>query len=142
MYYQLLPNSTKRTITVDDSDGGTDVLTGSNNVLSALNNCTPVSSGNSCLTVSVEEIINLGKVTMFPNPTSDLVNIEIENFTDKSGSIILFNTIGETVLSKEIDNLQQSILKTQLDVGSLPNGLYYTAIEEERLYHIGKIIKL
>lgn len=55
-------------------------------------------------------------VFFYPNPTNNLVNF---NLKENTGSVSLFNSLGQEVLSKQV-NSKEFIL----DVSNLPNGIY------------------
>lgn len=56
---------------------------------------------------------------VFPNPSTDLVNIEIETTNNLAVQVQLFDILGRNVLSTELDNG-----KATLDVSNLNKGLY------------------
>ena len=66
-------------------------------------------------------------VKVFPNPATDLLTIESD---DLSGyKIKLFNEIGEKVLAAELSTKHITI--HQIDIRSLPNGVYIMAMEKD-----------
>jgi len=58
------------------------------------------------------------KINLFPNPTSDFVNIELHGDM-QIANITIYNINGKQVLHQQINSQQ-----TQLNVGSLASGIY------------------
>ncbi len=69
------------------------------------------------------------KISIYPNPASDVLHIECENLK----KIRLHNSVGQTVLQRENEQV--------LQVSSLPNGVYYLEITTTDNYRrVEKII--
>ena len=74
-------------------------------------------------------------VTVYPNPTSSIFNLQLHN--DHPVQFSLFNSLGIMLLSKHITDKTESI-----DLSSYPPDVYYyKAINENDEVDIGKIIK-
>jgi hypothetical protein len=71
--------------------------------------------------LSLENDFIISGFSMFPNPTSDFLNIKIQE--GEIEQILLYNLNGKKVLSKEI-NKQQSVIDTQ----NLIRGIYFIKI--------------
>jgi hypothetical protein len=72
------------------------------------------------------------KISIFPNPTSKNINIELENETFK---VELLNQIGQVVYtSKEASN------KTNIDLSNFSKGLYFLKISTENKVYNKKIV--
>jgi hypothetical protein len=71
--------------------------------------------------LSVENYFTVSGFSMFPNPTSDFLNIKIQE--GEIEQILLYDLNGKKVLSKKI-NKQQSIVDTQ----NLIRGIYFIKI--------------
>jgi hypothetical protein len=65
------------------------------------------------------------KVLVFPNPTKNVVNINLADFKGKS-EVSLFDVNGRVVLRREV-----SAASTQLDISALPAGVYMIRIKNE-----------
>ena len=79
---------------------------------------------------------NLQSITLYPNPTSDIINIELPevgnyaiHITDISGKIVLNSTL----------NNQNYIT---IDVSSLPENVYVVSIQNGGFEFKGKIVKI
>jgi hypothetical protein len=84
--------------------------------------------------VSLNE--NFNRVTIYPNPTIDYLNIELVDWT-LSCSLDIIDMSGRNMLSKKI-NINNSQIKLELE-----KGIYYVKIyDESDLIHVEKIIIL
>ncbi|MDR1725118.1 MAG: leucine-rich repeat protein [Bacteroidales bacterium] len=81
-------------------------------------------------------VIDENKVTIYPNPTKNILNIEFEEYLQ--GSILLYDINNRAVLNKEI-NVKQNII----DMRFLPKGIYMLQIISSNGKFIGgkKIVK-
>ena len=76
------------------------------------------------------------KVFVFPNPTSNVVNINLTGFKGKS-DVSVFDVNGRVVLRREV-----STATTQLDISALPAGVYMIRIKNgAKEVNMTKIIK-
>ncbi len=82
--------------------------------------------------LGTEELNSQEKLKLFPNPTSDKLNLISE--TSLVGRIQLFNFIGEEV---ELEFLQENVL----DVSALPTGVYFIAVQSGSSSQTYKFIK-
>jgi hypothetical protein len=85
---------------------------------------------------------NLGdpvQVNIYPNPTSDIINIQFETATDKEISLFLLDAQGKLVKSEVIE---ASVLNRELNLQSLPAGVYYLRLTKGKLVNVYKVVKL
>ncbi len=65
-------------------------------------------------------------VNYYPNPTSGLLNVTLEGFTDKDLTIDVVNVVGEVVREKQVyHNDNESII---LDLSNLKSGTYFVRL--------------
>ncbi len=93
------------------------------------NNGTPLDSGYQLLPCSPNDLIPVTTaiekldgvvITMYPNPTTGLVNL----FSDKEiTSVSIYNSLGTLVYSSQVSNS-----KVTLDLNNLDNGTYFTVL--------------
>jgi hypothetical protein len=84
-----------------------------------------------------EQIINeivLDNIQIFPNPTTDILNIQSEENIE---SVQVLNTKGQIILSRNYEN-QNNI---QLNISDLASSLYSVQIKTSKGFQISKIIK-
>ncbi|OQP56794.1 peptidase [Niastella vici] len=88
------------------------------------------SRGNDLVTSDVQ------KVAVFPNPTSNIVNINLTGFTGKS-DVRLFDVNGRMIMQRQV-----STTNSQLDISALPAGIYMMKIKNDgKEVNMTKIIK-
>jgi hypothetical protein len=85
--------------------------------------------------ITANEELSDMEVKLFPNPTSDKITIQSDNF--KSTTLQIFDNVGRQVL-------QQNITKSEtvLDISDFKTGQYLLQIEREGKRNVYKIMKL
>jgi len=84
---------------------------------------------------SIEKIDELVELTIYPNPTNDVINIEIKSIKNETTELVLINEIGKTVYNQQIN----SNGLTQIKMDGLPAGIYFLKVNNVKTY---KIVKL
>ena len=88
-------------------------------------------------TVGVNEVGNGATINVFPNPANDIVNFQFSDVNSKR-KIVLYNTIGEVVLTEDATT-QNSSLKTH----HLLSGIYfYTILVGDKNIKTNKIVMI
>jgi len=85
-----------------------------------------VVNGVNELTVSLESI------TVYPNPSSDKITFE----TPVEGYLSILNLNSQELITRQITEP-----KTQIDISTLPNGVYVVKLVGEKGVQVGKFIK-
>jgi S-formylglutathione hydrolase FrmB len=75
----------------------------------------------------------INKLTIHPNPSNDIINIEIEN--PNNATIEIYNVTGKLVFSKEIDSKVEKI-----DVSGLSAGIYIVKVMQNSTVYYGKVM--
>ncbi len=96
------------------------------------------------ITILLEDIIlsntdfeNKKAVSVFPNPSKDLINVSISNSQIKS--IEIFNILGEKTTSLQLQNVSN----TEVDLSNLNSGVYVLSIlDTSNKTTLKKIIKI
>jgi hypothetical protein len=73
--------------------------------------------------------------SLYPNPATDIVTIETSGIAKESYLAIL-NSQGQKLITRQITKS-----KTQLDISSLPGGVYLVRLTNDKTVQVGKIIK-
>jgi len=86
-----------------------------------------INFSNSGLGISENEMVN--NINVYPNPATNNANIDF-NLTDANiVSLIMVNTLGQTVIKKDLGKMNAGIQNYSLDASSLNNGLYFLTIK-------------
>ena len=80
--------------------------------------------------LSVESIQNNSLVSVYPNPTSDLLYFDVDN-----ANVQLFDVAGNLVLQSAV---QKSV---PISLQQLANGIYFYSLTTEKEVISGKIVK-
>jgi ligand-binding sensor domain-containing protein len=100
-----------------------------------------ITTHNGCFTASNALEVVFNKVSFYPNPAKNLVNIEYYNLKPFSGSLKISDTNGSLVQKIEVNSLEGA-QKTTFDVSDYKPGAYfYQLFDEESIYSSGKFIK-
>jgi len=83
--------------------------------------------------LSLEEINNDNAFSVYPNPAENQISFHLQY--NQKGTVYLYNTLGQIILSKEISSENNSI-----DIQNLSNGIYYYNFDADKSFQ-GKIIK-
>jgi alpha-amylase/alpha-mannosidase (GH57 family) len=86
--------------------------------------------------VEIEEITNGFNVEVYPNPASETINISINQDLSSALNIELCNYLGQSVVNRTITKSGDN----QLNVSSIPEGLYLLKIHNQEMSNISKIV--
>lgn len=113
--------------------GGTTLIIGGTSSANGLIKWTGGQATTSCEPlVSVNEI-RLSYLTIYPNPTSSIINIVDENNLFQNATIQIKNYLGQLVFTSPFTN--------QIDLHSLYAGMYFFTLEDKEKIQRVKIIK-
>jgi hypothetical protein len=76
-------------------------------------------------------------IFIHPNPTSSLLTIDSKQYTIKT--VYIYNVLGDLVLNPDLSD--EGIYKIEVNVSSLPTGIYFLKIETEKGTSVQKFIK-
>ncbi len=83
----------------------------------------------------ISEMNNSLSISVFPNPATDRVTVEISG--EMMGSnLAIVNIEGQQLIARQIDQP-----KTLIDISNLPSGVYFVRLTNERTVEAGKIVK-
>ena len=89
-------------------------------------------------TVEIEE-----QISIYPNPSRDIQHLEIVVSTEVESNIKVLNSQGKKVLDIFNGNLSPNIKnKMTIELGDLPNGIYFCMINLNGKSYQKKIIKI
>lgn len=98
-------------------------------------NCSSGGGGNPS-GVEENEIANLVKV--FPNPASNLLNIDATNTEIENLAIEILNNTGQTVVKENYNNVNQSLIS--IDLGEYAKGMYLIKFETDQFSFSKRLI--
>ena len=103
------------------------------------------SDGNSCEEQYCSDITSvwkvfLGELSIYPNPTTDILNIQIpEYFIKRTINVKITDITGKKIFNQSYEAGSKTI---QLDVNALEEGLYLISIKDNMgLGYFGKFIR-
>jgi hypothetical protein len=77
-------------------------------------------------------------IAVFPNPASNIVQVQLPEKNSGDGKILLYNNLGQLKLDTEIvDGTNQH----SIQIDKLPQGMYYMHIQSNSKTYVRKIIK-
>jgi PKD repeat protein len=116
----LISGATNQTYTSSQNGNYTDIVTNTFN-------CSSVSSNTvNVTTTSIDVISNTNLFTIYPNPTSGLVSVDI-NIVNQPASVELVNELGQTLYNTLIKDCKVSCTVT-LDLNLFSNGIYFVKV--------------
>lgn len=91
------------------------------------------------ITTVEENILNPVSVTIFPNPTSQQINIQFDSPTDGEITMFLLNNQGGMVKTGKIP---AATTNKEINMQDLPAGIYYLRLTKGKLINVYKVVKL
>ena len=77
------------------------------------------------LELESEKVFENKSITIYPNPTSNFLNVNLQSFTPELSQMTIVNTMGQVVRNIN-NNLSDKII--QIDVSSLSKGIYFLRV--------------
>jgi len=84
----------------------------------------PMIRANFDPTVGIEENEDVTSVSIYPNPTSDNVNINFVSKEDQDVTINVISVDGKLVFAKQLNTKVGQVSRTTIDVANLSSGIY------------------
>ncbi len=92
-------------------------------VLTAINgNCTDTTVLTVAITVTVEELIGLGNINVYPNPAAEAITVSFDNQLGNSVEISLVDALGRSVVTESIQSV--GLTEFGLNLSAITNGMY------------------
>ena len=107
-------------------------------VVTDANGCSDWSNSYVYTSTDVEDIAS-GFMSVYPNPTRGLINIEFNNIDNKVSSLSIVNVLGDRIYNDDIDS---SIPKysNQLDLSKYSDGIYFVRFKTKDGFITKKLI--
>mgnify|MGYP006139018609 FL=1 len=90
-------------------------------------------------TLSEEEIESYTSVEIFPNPSDNIFNIEVEGF-GKRVNVFVLDAAGRQISNESITS-NDYLIKTQINLEGMESGIYFVKIGNGEKQQIKKLIK-
>ena len=87
---------------------------------------------------SVNELSEIAKITLYPNPTNDKLTISAKSITWKDASISLYNSFGQIVLEENVNSPNSN--EYSLDVNTLSAGVYQLVVLDDEKRYSAKVL--
>jgi len=84
--------------------------------------------------VGISELLK-SKFSIYPNPATDKITVEVSGETQDNYFEIV-NIEGHQIMTNQITQP-----KTEVDISSLPSGVYFVRLTNDRTVEIGKFVK-
>ena len=101
-------------------------------------------ANNQCFNDSTQKIVNIKNVgindnnlfirNIYPNPTSDNLNIDFES--KFNGKLEIYNALGQRVLAHYLDNLEY----VKIDISKFASNIYYIKLSTDANFSIHKFV--
>ena len=113
--------------------------TTSNNFLATRFNRALAIRPNIQLRTNIGETTNVGKLTLAPNPTSGVINLDVEMNVAEDLIVRVTNISGQTVLTQKFDAAKA--INQSLDLSQHANGIYILSLTTAKGTLTRKIVK-
>jgi pimeloyl-ACP methyl ester carboxylesterase len=87
---------------------------------------------------ATSEIENKIKINITPNPTSDLINIIIENEENMTGVMKIQTELGQEIQSRTFSGVK---IAERFDLEAYPDGVYFISVSTEKGSITSKVVK-
>lgn len=84
--------------------------------------------GETFLTGIGEPVPNLASMTISPNPSKDLVNLQVNMTSSKDLTVRVFNQLGQEVMDAQKEHFPEGATTIALSLASLSNGIYFVSL--------------
>ena len=87
------------------------------------------------LATGIEELVAIDELSIYPNPTSELIRIDFNLSEVAQVAVNIYSSIGQKVKQLNVGRLNQGSNQLQMDVSDLDSGLYMIQlmVEESQL---------
>jgi len=88
----------------------------------------------------IDKVFKIGALS--PNPTSEIVNLELKTENQREVTVYIFNALGQLMLALPKQHLNIGQNNIQIDVNELPNSTYFLKVEADNIpYFMTRFIK-
>ncbi len=92
------------------------------------------------IVTTIEENLDIAiNLKVFPNPASEVVNIQFQEPVDGAITVSVLDSQGKLV---KRDIIESTIVEKQINLQDFPAGVYYLRLTRGKLVNIYKVVKL
>ncbi|KAA3641750.1 MAG: T9SS C-terminal target domain-containing protein [Bacteroidetes bacterium] len=91
------------------------------------------------LYTTIEDPAAPNSLTVFPNPFSDQIELNMNNLTEKV-VLSIFSADGKLMIIRSYE--PQAFVNDQIDTGSLPKGMYFYQLSGKNVLESGKLVRV
>jgi len=91
------------------------------------------------ITTVEENLEVLVNIKVFPNPVSDVVNVQFESPVEGEAVLTIIDSKGNLVKSEMIET---TTIEKQINLQDIPAGIYYLRLNQGKLINVYKVVKL
>jgi hypothetical protein len=91
------------------------------------------------ITAVEETLEEMVKVNIYPNPASEIINIQFQSATDKEILLYLLDSRGGVV---KTDRIEVATFEKTIDLQDVPAGIYFIRLIKGKLINVYKVVKL
>lgn len=125
--------SKRITLTANTSPAQT-YLTIKGNILLPEN--TEAAQASVAIKPEINNLIDVNSIELFPNPTANVLNIRIQEYTDVPVLIDVFDQTGKLMTTKHLLKMEEGTI--DLDVSDFPDGLYTVSVKLKDKMRVAK----
>ncbi len=78
----------------------------------------------------IAEVSNVGNISLYPNPASNVVNVDYTVGNDSKLSFEVFNVLGQNVHSIAPANFGRGNFRTTINTSSFEDGVYFVSVKD------------
>ena len=75
------------------------------------------------------DMVNKDRINIYPNPTSGLITIELEDLTYNELNILVTDVLGKVVYTKQLDAIN---VNEELDLSNHTSGVYFVKVYNDK----------
>ncbi len=91
---------------------------------------------------SIDDLAVVEGLTIAPNPTNDLANVDFSLTENKQLALTITNSVGAIVQHQSAQNYQAGNHRIELNMADLPSGIYFVSVNDGKAAKIEKLVKL
>jgi hypothetical protein len=92
------------------------------------------------ITTGLQNLSNQNKLLVYPNPSSGRTTVEI-SLTSPKADLEIVNILGERVVHRSVSTGKNQLLKEDVDLSGLANGVYFIKLKSESEIYVSRFIR-